>query len=137
MVLHQDHLLFAEGYDDVKEQTFYRALGGAIEFGEIAADAVVRELAEETGRRIELRGSLGVVENRFTYRGYPGHEIVFEYVASFAPDDAPPGLDPITCHEGDGQFVAVWLPLAEVLGGLHHVYPEGLPGRLAGWINTL
>jgi len=137
VVLHRDHLLFAAGYDEVKQQTFYRALGGAIEFGESASDAVVRELAEETGRRIELCAALGVVENRFTYRGAPGHEIVFEYVATFAPGAAPADLAPIICNEGAYTFQAVWLPLAEVLGGTHRTYPEGLSARLAGWANTL
>ena len=30
-----------------------------------------------------------------------------------------------------------WLPLAEVLGGMHVVHPEGLAERLAGWVNGL
>jgi hypothetical protein len=30
---HKDRILVAEGYDPVKKQTFYRPLGGVIEFG--------------------------------------------------------------------------------------------------------
>ncbi len=40
-------ILVFEGYDPLKQQTFYRPLGGGIEFGERAEDAVRREIREE------------------------------------------------------------------------------------------
>ena len=131
-----DHLLCAEGYDELKGERFFRPLGGEIEFGEAAAEAAVRELLEETGRRIEVLAPLGVIENRFTYLGAPGHELVFEFVARFLPGDEPSDLAPLTCREGEASFTARWLHLSEVLGGMHRVYPEGLPERLAAWLNT-
>lgn len=133
----RDHVLCAEGYDEVKQQRFYRPLGGEVEFGEAAAAAAVRELHEETGRAVQVRHALGAVENRFTYRGSPGHEVAFEFIAEFAPGAEPDTLDPIECIEGEARFTARWLPLAEVLGGTYRVYPDGLPDRLAGWVNTL
>ncbi|MBM4416279.1 MAG: NUDIX domain-containing protein [Chloroflexi bacterium] len=136
VLLHADHLLCAQGYDVVKGEQFYRPLGGAIEFGEAAADAAVRELAEEIGRAVVVRGSLGVTENRFVFNGAPGHEVCFEFLCEFAPEAAPEHLGPIRALEGGRSFVARWLPLAEVLGGTHRVYPDGLPERLAGWLNT-
>ena len=35
-----------EGYDKVKNKTFYRALGGGIEFTETSKDAIIREFKE-------------------------------------------------------------------------------------------
>lgn len=137
LVLWRDHVLCAEGYDEVKGETFYRALGGEVEFGETAAEAAVRELREETGRAITVHALLGVVENLFTYRGAPGHEVCFELLCEFAPGGEPENLDPVTCDEGGRAFTAKWLPLAEVLAGTHRVYPEGTPDRLAAWLNTL
>lgn len=137
VVLHHDHVLVAEGHDTEKGETFYRPLGGEIEFGEAAADAAVRELREETGFAITVHGTLGVTENRFTLRGEPGHEIVFEFVAMFAAGDGPPDLEPVRCTEGAHTFTARWLPLPEVLAGAHRIYPDGLPARLAQWVNTL
>ena len=137
VVVWRDHVLCAEGYDTVKEETFYRSLGGEIEFGEVAADAAVRELAEEIGRRVEIWDSLGVVENLFTFDGKPGHEIVFEFVARFAAGEEPPDLSPIEAHEGEYRFTARWLPLAEVLADTHRVYPDDLAERLAEWVNRL
>jgi len=34
---HKNHILVAEGYDPVKDEYFYRPLGGGIEFGETSA----------------------------------------------------------------------------------------------------
>ena len=137
LLLHEDRLLLSEGYDDVKDQTFYRGLGGEIEFGEAAADALVREFHEELGRAVEVRASLGVVENRFTLLGAPGHEVIFEYLVAFAPGEAPPDFEPLEAREGEAIFTAKWFPLAEVLAGTHRVYPEGVPERLAAWLNGL
>ena len=47
--LHQGRILVSVGYDSVKKQTFYRPLGGKIEFGEPSAETVRRELMEEIG----------------------------------------------------------------------------------------
>lgn len=137
LLVHRDHVLCARGYDAVKEQTFYRPLGGEIEFGERADEALVREFREELDRAVEVEAPLGTVENLFTLRGERGHEIVFEFVVRFAPGDEPPDLEPLTADEGGAQFEAVWLPLAEVLAGAHRVYPDGLAERLAGWVNGL
>ena len=137
VLLFRDHVLCARGHDSVKDQTFHRPLGGTIEFGEPAADAVVREFREELGRDVEVVESLGVVENLFTLEGGQGHEVVFEFVVRFAPGHEPPDLEPLTAVEGDATFEADWLPLAEVLAGTHRVYPDALPERLAAWVNRL
>ncbi|MEE8422563.1 MAG: NUDIX domain-containing protein [Dehalococcoidia bacterium] len=136
-VIHRDHVLLAEGFDSVKQQTFYRALGGEVEFGETAEAAAVRELIEETGRRIEVIERLGVIENLFTLEGQPGHEVVFEFIARFAPGEEPDDLSTIEADEGGAKFLVRWLPLAEVLAGTHRVYPDGIAERLAEWVNRL
>ena len=135
LLLHDDHLLMAEGYDSVKDEVFYRALGGEVEFGESAAEAAARELREELGREVEVRDLPGVIENRFTLEGEQGHEIVFEFLATFAPGHEPSDLAPMSAVEGDARFTARWLPLAEVLAGTHRAYPEGVEDRLAAWLN--
>ena len=137
VLIYRDHVLCAQGYDEVKGQTFYRPLGGGIEFGERAADAAVRELREEIGRDIVVRELLGVTENLFVFNGAPGHEVCFEFITEFAEGAAPAGLEPVTCDEGGRPFTACWLPIAEILGGMHIVHPDGLPVRLAEWVNRL
>ena len=136
-LVHRDHVLLAEGHDSVKGETFYRPLGGEVEFGERAADAAVREFVEETGLRIEIVDSLGVVENLFTFLGEPGHEVVFEFVARLPEGAGPDELTPLEANEEGERFIAKWLPLAEVLAGAYRVYPDALAERLAAWVNRL
>lgn len=69
------HVLVQRGHDAVKDQHFYRALGGGIEFGELAADALCREFQEELGIELDHVELLDVVENIFVYEGTAGHEI--------------------------------------------------------------
>ena len=136
-LVHRDHVLLAEGHDLVKGETFYRPLGGEVEFGERAADAVVREFREETGLEIEPLDSLGAIENLFTYHGQPGHEVVFEFVARFRDGTEPPKLRTVEATESGNTFLAKWLPLAEVVASAYRVYPDALPERLAAWTNRL
>lgn len=137
LLLWRDHLLCAEGYDTVKQQTFYRPLGGGVEFGEYAEEAVARELLEELAMPIEVLACLGTNENLFTYQGRQGHEIVYEYVCAPAPGAEPANLEPMIAIEGEARFISRWLPLAEVLAGTHRVYPDGLADRLGAWVGAL
>jgi len=80
---HRDRILVADGYDPVKQSAYCRPLGGAIEFGERAVDALAREIREELGVEIGEPRLLGVLENLFTLNGQRGHEIIFVYDARF------------------------------------------------------
>lgn len=124
---HDGRILVAEGYDPVKGQTFYRPLGGAIEFGETGAAAIARELAEELGAAVTNLHFLGALENIFTFNGQSGHEIVMVYDGAFADPTLydQPFIEGV---EDDGvPFRAVWVPLAGCDDPLAPpVYPTGL-----------
>src|SRR4051812_39751407 len=77
-------ILVSKGYDPKKSETYYRPIGGGIEFGELAENACRREVLEELGTEIENVRKLGVLENIFTFNGKPGHEIVYLYEADFS-----------------------------------------------------
>jgi ADP-ribose pyrophosphatase YjhB (NUDIX family) len=79
-----NELLVFEGHDHVKGETYYRPLGGGIEFGEAAEDALRREFREELAAELTNVSLLGVVENIFTVFGRPSHEIVFLFEAELA-----------------------------------------------------
>lgn len=53
-------ILVSEGRDKVKNQTFYRCLGGGIEFLERSEDALKREYKEELGVDIEIEKYLRI-----------------------------------------------------------------------------
>ncbi len=122
-----DQIFVQEAYDPVKGETFYRPLGGGVEFGEQAVDALIREMREETGLEVTNLRYAGLCENIFTYLGERGHEIVLLYEADFA-DPAVYENDEMICQEDDGlPFRAVWKPLSEF--GKDEdapLYPDGL-----------
>ena len=59
--------------------------GGHIEFGETAAEALVREMKEESGLDVEVGKFLGVLENSFLQHGEKHCEINLVYEMSLAP----------------------------------------------------
>jgi len=123
-------ILVFEGFDTVKPETFYRPLGGAIEFGERAEDALRRELREEIGAELQAVRYLFTTENLFTHQGQPGHEIVLVFEATLAD----PGLyerASMTGHEDGGvPFTALWKPISDFAPGGPPLYPDGLLERI-------
>jgi ADP-ribose pyrophosphatase YjhB (NUDIX family) len=77
-----DRILVELGRDGVKDETFFRLLGGTVEFGETGADTVRRELREELGADAEVGRLLATIENLFTYEGEAGHELCLVYECS-------------------------------------------------------
>lgn len=114
-------ILVAEGYDPVKGQTFYRPLGGAIEFGEQSEDTVRRELMEEIGAEVGELKYLVALENIFVFNGEPGHEIVLVYGGLYEQAEVK-GSE----AEVGESFKAVWKNLEEFGEGKSILYPTGL-----------
>lgn len=120
VVRHKNKILAMEGYDSVKQETFYRLIGGGIEFGEKAEDTVVREFREELGLDIKVTRFLGTSENIFTYEGKPGHEIVLFFEAEFVAREMY-DKEIRTIEKELSENRIVWVEPAENL----HIYPEG------------
>ncbi len=125
----ENRILAAEGYDSVKGETFYRPLGGRIEFGEHSHETVAREVREEIGSEVTNLRYLGTLESIFSYNGQPGHEIVLVYDGEFV-DAALYERKIVIGHEDDealdGDIRAVWKSLAFFERGEAPLYPTGL-----------
>ena len=125
-VIRRDDSIFVfEAHDSVKNQKFYRPLGGAIEFGELGAVAIAREIHEELGAVLTNLKYLGALENLFVLEGVPGHEIVLVYEANFA-DDSLYQIEETTGVDIGAQFTALWKPLSAFGSGGSPLYPDGL-----------
>lgn len=120
VVRHKNKILAMEGYDSVKQETFYRLIGGGIEFCEKAEDTVVREFREELGLDIKVTRFLGTSENIFTYEGKPGHEIVLFFEAEFVAREMH-DKEIRTIEKELSENRIVWIEPVENL----HIYPEG------------
>jgi 8-oxo-dGTP pyrophosphatase MutT (NUDIX family) len=120
-------ILVFEDYDPSKGETFYRPLGGGIEFGEYSIETVRREMMEEIGAKVKDLVYLGTLENIFIFNGTPGHEIVQVYDGALVES----GLYEqavIAGHESNVSLPmkVVWKSLDEFGPGKAILYPDGL-----------
>ncbi len=121
-----DRVLVARGVDPVSGEPFYRPLGGGVEFGERAAAALAREIAEELGAAIEEPRLLGVLENLFEYAGRPRHEIVFVFDARFSDPSWYLRAELPVTEAGTGWEAARWISVQALSSGPDRLVPEGL-----------
>jgi len=121
-----DRILVSEGHDPIKNQTFYRPLGGGIEYGEKSEDTVRRELKEELDAEVGEVRYLGTLENIFTFNGTPGHEIVMVYDGALI-DSGLYEQAVIHGKEANGDDIrATWKSLNEFESGESILYPDDL-----------
>ena len=123
-------ILVFEGFDAVKESHYYRPLGGGVEPGERAADALQREIREELGQAVAEIQLLDVLENIFTVDGRPGHEIVFVYHARFV-DPTVYAQETLIAHEDNGDQLTVRWRDIDAFDGAHRLVPPELFGVIA------
>lgn len=132
VVRRDDSILVFEGHDSVKDETFYRPLGGSIEFGESAFEAVVREFREEIGADLVDLRYVGLIENIFTYNGYPGHEIVLVYEGDLAKRALYEMQETTGVEDAGDRFKVMWKRITDFDPGKAPLYPEGLTELLSG-----
>ena len=116
-----NRVLAFKGYDDKKRETFYRLIGGGIEFAEKGQETIKREFMEEFGFEPENIRYKTTVENIFTFNGRQGHEIVLVYEA-----DLPPALKGRNIFYGIEENIQDRYAEFVPVGSQHKIYPEGI-----------
>jgi 8-oxo-dGTP pyrophosphatase MutT (NUDIX family) len=124
-----DELLVFEGHDRSKDETFYRPLGGGIEFGEAAVDALAREFREEIGTELVGVRYLETIENIYVYDGHPGHEVVRVYEARLATPSLYERDSWDFQIEDDSTCRVLWKHLDDFANA--PLYPDGLLALLS------
>ena len=119
-------MLLHKAQDAVKNETFYRPLGGGIDFHETAAVAVAREMDEELNLKVTVKNLVATFENIFVYEGVEGHEVVMLYETEFN-DPTIYNRTELDIVEG-GQVIsqAVWRSVAEIKAEGSKLYPLGI-----------
>lgn len=107
--------------------------GGHVEFGERAADALVREFKEETGLVVQVGNCLLVSEGTFQQKGRERHEVnlVF-HVEHPAWQTSDRGVAPVPSLEPKIAFE--WVELAAVVD--LDLRPESIKAWLASGART-
>lgn len=125
------HVVFRSRKDGGEE--FNRPLGGGVELGERAQDAVVREIAEELGATFRPESLLAILENLFEHHGRPGHEIVFVYAGTLAEGDVLPAEGGWYAEDSGEPMWVEWRPV-EPGPDEPVLYPPGLQESVTAWL---
>jgi 8-oxo-dGTP pyrophosphatase MutT (NUDIX family) len=124
LIRDEKRVFVSEGYDSIKQQKYYRALGGSIEFGETSLAALEREFQEEIQAQLTNIYYLGCLENIYTLENRQGHEIVQVYKCDFI-DAKFYHLEKLDFLEADNQQCkALWIDIERVKSGELRLVPE-------------
>jgi 8-oxo-dGTP pyrophosphatase MutT (NUDIX family) len=134
-----DHVLLLHTRDPTYPElgAWWELPGGGIEQGETYREAVVRELAEETGIAI-TPDQVGAPTWRrratFRYRGERllNNEVIV--VVRLAVHDPPVDGQARVGFEGEDYFDFRWCPMVEVLRSTDRFYPGRLPELLGPFL---
>ncbi len=121
MLKRNNKILVTEGYDNIKDETFYRSLGGGIEFLEYSKDALKREFKEEIKIDINVGEFLGISENIFTFNGKNAHELILFYDVSINDKDYKERYHII---DDNCETDAIWIDIDKFKNKELKIYPE-------------
>lgn len=121
LAVKDNKLLVGEGFDNIKNETFYRCLGGGIEFLEKSSDALKREFKEEIGANIVVKNFLGISENIFNYKGKNAHELILFYSIEISKEDYK---EEYIINDDCGEYKAKWIDIEEFKNKSKILYPE-------------
>ncbi|MBW4646128.1 MAG: NUDIX hydrolase [Goleter apudmare HA4340-LM2] len=119
-----ERIFVSEGYDPVKQLTFYRALGGGVKFGETSRAALEREFQEEIQADLTNIRYLGCIENLFTFNGKQGHEIIQIYQCDFVEPKFYELKSLIFSESPQHHHRALWIDIARFKSGELRLVPE-------------
>jgi ADP-ribose pyrophosphatase YjhB (NUDIX family) len=131
-LLRAEGIIFSDDGESVfvqcdKDESFYRFPGGAIEFGETAAEAIVRELVEEFDLEVAVRELIATNESIVEYDGKQRHDCTLihrcELVGNRFGESAGHG-DQALQHKEREEIQLVWKKVTEL--SAKPVYPEGI-----------
>ncbi len=121
IVKNKNKILVSKGYDKVKNEVFYRSIGGGIEFLEDSKDALKREFKEELNIDINVGKFLGIAENIFTYNGKNAHELILFYDVDIKDTDYKETYHII---DDNSESDAMWIDIDKFKNKELKIYPE-------------
>lgn len=115
-----NYVLASKGIDG--DKTFYRLMGGGIEFGELSSMTIKREIMEELNVEIINEEFLCSIENIFEFNSQQYHEITFLYKGDFS-DKSMYEKQTIKRVDNDYEY-SEWVSIPEIKKGNIIFYPE-------------
>lgn len=106
----------------------YALIGGRVEIGEPSDETVKREILEETGKKIEITGYIGTIENFFEMKGPKYHEIMFVHQVEFIDKKDKEIQTTLTNVEGKDYLQYEWIDINKIQE--YKILPETIKGIL-------
>lgn len=115
---------------DATGREWHRPPGGGVEVGELARDAVAREIREELGAELVDPIQLGVLEDIYQLDGKTVHEIAWVFTGQVSR----PALPPIDGCYFDESGARGWLEWRHSSGDEMALHPPGLQDLVDVWL---
>lgn len=119
-----DKILVEENFDKIKDQYFYRPLGGGVDFWEDSKEALIREFKEELNADIKVLDYICTIENRFKFEDVCRHEILIIYKIQLTDEFYI--KDQFIINENGIEFKAKWIDKNLFLNGELMLFPKVL-----------
>lgn len=130
LIKKDNQLLVCEVLNDEGTLKGYAPLGGGIEFGEFAENALRREMLEELGCSIQVQGKPLVFENIFTHHDVTGHEIIFAFPVQLDNPEIYSRKRFQIKEEGGSLHWVEWINCDDLRTGKVLLYPQALRAHL-------
>ena len=118
-----DTILVYKRQDDITKETFYRLVGGCIEFGEKSEIALKREFQEELCLNLSNIKFISTFESIFEFNNQKMHEIVYLFESEFE-DKNIYNKEIIEGLEGERSFEAIWIQVSNLISKKDVIFPE-------------
>jgi len=130
IIIDSDEILMVKNSGD----SFFYTVGGRVQFGESAHEAILREAYEETQIHLEIDRLAYIHENFFTMHsnGEVYHEVCMFFLMK--PNSQLRAMQNASFKEEYGDVTYHWLPIHELEGV--HLYPEFFKTELANIADT-
>ena len=122
IITNNDKILVYKREDEITNNSFYRLVGGCIEFGETSKEALAREFNEELSQQLVNIKLLTAFESIFTFNGRKLHEIVFLFNSEFE-NQSIYNKKVLKGCEGEREFDALWVPKDDFITQKKLIYP--------------
>ncbi len=122
IIVKDNYVLAEKGVDLNTNKTFYRLMGGGIEFGELSSMTTKREMLEELNVEIINEEFLCSIENIFEFNSKKYHELTFLYKGEFL-DKSMYEKQIIQRVDGYSSY-SEWVSISEIKKGNIIFYPE-------------
>lgn len=110
IIIHNNKVLL---HKNAKED-HYALVGGRVKIGESSENTVKREMSEELGKEVEVKGYISTIENFFEMKDSKYHEIMFVYKVEFTNEEDKKIEHTLKNIEGKDYLNYEWIDLEEI-----------------------